>query len=123
MAVPEERHFFEKRRRPSHHPLQPPTAKVENVFAFHHVNFARFFLKILAPILRCFDFHSLGANVSRMCPRWRRHVGSVGFNIDKLMHHRGEALLARGFDLPWRAAKGPAIEKMRSGLVIPFLRW
>src|SRR2546430_4584733 len=107
-------------RRPPRSTLFPYTTLFRSL---HHVNFARFFPRILTLILRCVDFHSLGTNVLRMSPRWRWHVDSIGVSIDKLMHHCTEALLARGFDLPWRAAKGPAIEKMRSGPVIPFLRW
>src|SRR4029077_2235649 len=50
MAVPKQRHFLEKRRRAVHHPVEPPMAKIENLFALHRAQLARLLLKILTPI-------------------------------------------------------------------------
>jgi len=47
MAVPEERHFFDQRRGRCQHSFEPPTSKIENIFALHIMELALSFFPFL----------------------------------------------------------------------------
>ena len=81
MAVPKKRHLFEQGRRPIEHSVEPPSAKIDNLVAFHHPDLADLALEILTAILGGFDLHPLGSNIARMRPGRGRDIGGVAFYL------------------------------------------
>src|ERR1700682_2286883 len=121
MAVPEQRHLFEQRRRPSHHALEPPVAKIENLLAFHHSNSAHLLLEIAALLTCRFYLHARGADVPRMRPRWRRNICRLGVKSDEFPDCCVTSFLSMRSDFPRGSAESGEIQKMPGRLLVPLL--
>src|SRR5438128_11431771 len=111
MAVPEKRHFFEQRRGRCQHSFEPPTSKIESIFALHIMELALSFFPFLGRAFLRPHFHADFTDVTRMGPcRWR-DVGEVIAWIDQIVDCRVQALSVCRFDSGGRASEsGPVPE-------------
>jgi hypothetical protein len=92
MAVPEKRHFFQQRRSRCQHSFEPPTSKIENIFALHTMELALSFFPFLGRDSLCPHFHADLTDLARMRPRGWRDIGEVIARIDQIVDRHLQAL-------------------------------